>query len=84
MFTRTLLTRCDYRVGARPSSLLTVPIYLLKTLGLRSAVQRLYSSMAIDTIDPFRLPDNVKPTHYDLTVFTDLEKLRFEGFVKIK
>ncbi|OCH95247.1 hypothetical protein OBBRIDRAFT_788437 [Obba rivulosa] len=30
-----------------------------------------------------RLPTNVKPTHYDLTVRTDLDKLTFDGFVKI-
>ncbi|KAF9265642.1 leucyl aminopeptidase [Marasmius fiardii PR-910] len=30
-----------------------------------------------------RLPTNVKPTHYDITIRTDLEKLVFDGFVKI-
>lgn len=34
--------------------------------------------------DEYRLPKNVKPTHYDLTVKTDLEKLEFDGFVKIR
>ncbi|KAF9050721.1 leucyl aminopeptidase [Hymenopellis radicata] len=34
-------------------------------------------------LDPNRLPLNVKPTHYDVTVKTDLEKLTFEGFTKI-
>lgn len=34
--------------------------------------------------DEFRLPIDVKPTHYDLTVRTDLDKLQFEGFVKIR
>ncbi|KAG5645001.1 hypothetical protein DXG03_007278 [Asterophora parasitica] len=33
--------------------------------------------------DEYRLPLNVKPTHYDLTIKTDLEKLEFGGFVKI-
>ena len=32
----------------------------------------------------FRLPTNVRPTHYDVTVQTDLEKLTFSGFVKIE
>ncbi|KAG9318425.1 peptidase family M1-domain-containing protein [Chiua virens] len=32
----------------------------------------------------FRLPLNVQPTHYDLTIKTDLKKEIFEGLVKIK
>ncbi|EPQ58615.1 hypothetical protein GLOTRDRAFT_36981 [Gloeophyllum trabeum ATCC 11539] len=31
----------------------------------------------------YRLPTNVRPTHYDITVRTDLEKLAFDGFVSI-
>ena len=34
--------------------------------------------------DGFRLPLDVKPTHYDLTVKTDLENSVFKGVVKIK
>ncbi|KAG5639616.1 hypothetical protein H0H81_010818 [Sphagnurus paluster] len=33
--------------------------------------------------DQYRLPINVKPTHYDVTIKTDLENLEFAGFVKI-
>lgn len=32
----------------------------------------------------YRLPLDVKPTHYDLTVRTDLEKLTFKGVVEIQ
>jgi aminopeptidase 2 len=32
----------------------------------------------------FRLPLDVKPTHYDLTIKTDLENSIFEGVVKIE
>ncbi|TFK42895.1 peptidase family M1-domain-containing protein [Crucibulum laeve] len=32
--------------------------------------------------DQYRLPIDVKPTHYDVTIKTDLESLTFEGFVK--
>ncbi|EIN08063.1 hypothetical protein PUNSTDRAFT_126849 [Punctularia strigosozonata HHB-11173 SS5] len=31
----------------------------------------------------FRLPTAVRPSHYDVTIRTDLEKLTFDGFVKI-
>ncbi|PFH52379.1 hypothetical protein AMATHDRAFT_140150 [Amanita thiersii Skay4041] len=33
--------------------------------------------------DNYRLPVDVKPTHYDITIKTDLEKLEFQGFVRI-
>ncbi|KAJ7046577.1 leucyl aminopeptidase [Mycena alexandri] len=33
--------------------------------------------------DKYRLPVNVQPTHYDVTVFTDLKTLKFGGFVNI-
>ena len=31
------------------------------------------------TADPFRLPDTVVPTHYDLAIAPDLAASRFEG-----
>ncbi|KAF9036751.1 hypothetical protein BJ165DRAFT_1532853 [Panaeolus papilionaceus] len=34
-------------------------------------------------VDKYRLPTNVKPTHYDVTVKTDLEAETFAGLVKI-
>ncbi|KAG6813612.1 hypothetical protein H0H92_009229 [Tricholoma furcatifolium] len=33
--------------------------------------------------DEYRLPLNVKPVHYDVTIKTDLENLEFEGFVDV-
>jgi hypothetical protein len=39
--------------------------------------------MATD-IDESRLPTNVRPTHYDLSVRTDLEKKTFNGVVVIQ
>jgi hypothetical protein len=35
-------------------------------------------------IDKYRLPVNIKPVHYDLTIRTDLEELIYDGFVKIQ
>jgi len=32
----------------------------------------------------YRLPTNVKPFHYDLTIQTDLDNSLFKGVVKIK
>lgn len=32
----------------------------------------------------YRLPTDVRPTHYDLTVCTDLVHSKFDGTVKIK
>ncbi|KAL0580690.1 Aminopeptidase 2 mitochondrial [Marasmius crinis-equi] len=35
------------------------------------------------TANEHRLPTNVKPNHYDITIRTDLDKLVFDGFAKI-
>jgi aminopeptidase 2 len=42
------------------------------------------SSSPKKVIDNYRLPTDVRPTHYDLTIRTDLEKEKFAGFVKIE
>ncbi|KAL6304086.1 ERAP1-like C-terminal domain-containing protein [Sparassis latifolia] len=34
-------------------------------------------------MDPYRLPTDVKPTNYDLTIRTDLEQAKFDGVVRI-
>jgi hypothetical protein len=34
--------------------------------------------------DHYRLPTDVRPRHYNLTIRTDLEKEKFSGFVKIE
>lgn len=41
-------------------------------------------SVSDSEANEYRLPTNVKPTHYDLTIRTDLDKFQFEGFVKIR
>ncbi len=35
-------------------------------------------------LDHYRLPTDVRPRNYDLTIRTDLEKEKFSGFVRIK
>ena len=46
---------------------------------------RSYSSTMIELpADSFRLPQDVRPTHYDITVKTDLKEEVFEGLVKVK
>lgn len=32
-------------------------------------------------LEEYRLPTDVKPSHYDVTIRTDLDKLKFDGFV---
>lgn len=32
-------------------------------------------------VEEYRLPTDVKPKHYDITIRTDLEKSKFDGFV---
>jgi len=61
--------------------------YLPRSQSLR--ITRYCSTSALMTKltnsgDSFRLPLDVKPTHYDLTVKTDLENSTFEGVVKIE
>jgi aminopeptidase 2 len=42
------------------------------------------ASLSADTDDlQYRLPTDVSPTHYDLTVLTDLKELKFLGTVEI-
>ena len=39
---------------------------------------------ATENPDQYRLPTNVKPTHYDVVIKTDLEASSFQGFVKAR
>ncbi|KAH9030817.1 leucyl aminopeptidase [Lactarius hengduanensis] len=41
------------------------------------------ASFSKSASDRYRLPTEVRPRHYDLTIRTDLEKEKFAGFVKI-
>ena len=44
------------------------------------------STAAATAPDPkeYRLPTNVKATHYDITIKTDLENLTFNGIAKVR
>lgn len=57
---------------------------------LSQRVTRLHSTMSTDTAPTatdgsefFRLPRQVTPSHYDLTVLSDLESLTFSGIVTV-
>ncbi|KAJ7694164.1 leucyl aminopeptidase [Mycena rosella] len=39
--------------------------------------------MSPDVQDKYRLPVNVQPTHYDVTLWTDLKTLKFGGFLEL-
>lgn len=76
---------------ARGISRQTIPrlSHLCSTYTLRSR-SRYCSSAHMDSLttqrssDEYRLPTNVKPTHYDITIKTDLQNQVFEGFVRIE
>lgn len=42
------------------------------------------SAKTSEGADPYRLPIDVKPIHYDLTIRTDLKNLKFDGYVTIQ
>ena len=50
------------------------------------AASAIMSSASKDTVprDAYRLPTDVCPTHYDVTVRTDLDKELFEGIVRVE
>jgi hypothetical protein len=66
------------------------PLYHQKPLLLRRCsfhhhLPVLASAMSSDkTTDHYRLPRDLCPRHYDLTIRTDLENEKFSGFVKIE
>ena len=44
----------------------------------------LFVKMADDDAGRYRLPTNVRPRHYDLTIRTDLEALKYDGYVTVQ
>lgn len=49
-----------------------------------ASIADMSSATITKPLNEYRLPLDVKPTHYDVTIRTDLEKLSFGGFVKIE
>lgn len=61
------------------------PISALPSPQLRHCSSAHMSSLAKPGApDEYRLPTNVKPVHYNVTIKTDLEDQTFEGFVRIE
>ncbi|KAH7916009.1 hypothetical protein BJ138DRAFT_763827 [Hygrophoropsis aurantiaca] len=64
-------------------------VSLSLNINTRTSTARYCSSLAKMATSPqniqdkFRLPLDVTPTHYDITIKTDLDKFTFEGLVKI-
>ncbi|OAX41307.1 hypothetical protein K503DRAFT_848469 [Rhizopogon vinicolor AM-OR11-026] len=85
---RCLSTCATRNNTATQFTLCSARSYLLRSQSLHILSTKRYCSTSIIMTKPtdsgdFRLPLDVKPTHYDLTVKTDLENSTFEGVVKI-
>jgi len=79
--TYTVLQPPRHKVGSYLQSALIVA----NITGWGNSSIRSYSStMAELPVDSFRLPQDVRPMHYDITIKTDLKKEVFEGLVKIE
>ncbi|CAL1703777.1 unnamed protein product [Somion occarium] len=61
----------------------TFTLSLSRSCSSHSFLSMSTGATAETTKDPnqYRLPTDLKPTHYDLTIHTDLEKLKFNGFI---
>lgn len=66
----------------------TVSFFSTSSTKSCSSLHSTFSAMSPSATseDPtqYRLPTDVKPTHYDVTIKTDLENLTFQGFVKVR
>ena len=63
----------------------TVPLLHTRNCYTTSASYSMSSSStAPKDASDLRLPTDLKPTHYDLTVWTDLESNKFEGIVHVE
>ncbi|KAJ8587988.1 hypothetical protein M405DRAFT_277524 [Rhizopogon salebrosus TDB-379] len=77
-------TRSDTQLcNTNRSYIRSQSLYILSTRRYCST-SAIMTKPTADSGDDFRLPLDVKPTHYDLTVKTDLENSKFEGVVKIE
>lgn len=63
---------------------LSFPPSIKPRLSSRLDVAAMSTSASTPAVDEYRLPLDVKPTHYDVIIKTDLEQFTFEGVVKIK
>lgn len=76
------LTLANYKRNFTTSKFQPVPKRIIS-----SGLKRLYCTRMSPTAipgatDEYRLPLDLKPTHYEVTIQTDLEKQTFSGFVK--
>ena len=80
--TSTVLQPTWPRIASRRASarLLTPNHHLLRACSTH-AVMAGGPTGAVKPAEEYRLPTDIKAKHYDLTVRTDLEKLKFDGYV---
>lgn len=71
------------KLAVRSGGYLSSPRYC-SSIAHRMSASLATKSTSGKSQDEYRLPTNVKPTHYDVTIWTDLEELIFEGSVKIQ
>ena len=74
----------QFRTGIRLRLYNNIPSTLLPTPRFYCTRSAQMTGNSADTLqNQYRLPVDVKATHYDVTIRTDLEKTEYQGFVRI-
>jgi hypothetical protein len=74
----------QFRTGIRLRSYNNISSTLLPTPRFYCTRSAQMTGNSADTLqNQYRLPVDVKATHYDVTIRTDLEKTEYQGFVRI-
>ncbi|KAI8998978.1 leucyl aminopeptidase [Trametes punicea] len=60
-----------------------IPLSHSRNCSIAASSPTMSASAPVSAQQDYRLPTDVKPTHYDLTVWTDIDSSKFEGVVHI-